>query len=132
MQAELVHDLRSLGKPLVFMAHGSPYILSRFPKAETYICNYGDTEVSESALGEAIFGEIPIQGKLPISIPNTDYEFGLGLQKPKSALHNISGLFQKLEQNKFAETDDLIIKAIVDSAFPGAVLLVAKDGEIIH
>jgi len=132
LQTEIVNDLFDLGKPLVFMAHGSPYILSRFPKAETYICNYGDTEVSESALAEAIFGEIPIQGKLPISIPNTDYEFGLGLQKPKSALHNISGLFQKLEQNKFAEADDLIKKAIVDSAFPGAVLLVAKDGEIIH
>src|SRR3972149_9787700 len=60
------------------------------------------------------------------------HTFFRGFQKPKSALHNISGLFQKLEQNKFAETDDLIIKAIVDSAFPGAVLLVAKDGEIIH
>jgi beta-glucosidase-like glycosyl hydrolase/CubicO group peptidase (beta-lactamase class C family) len=132
LQTELVHNLLGLGKPLVFMAHGSPYILSRFPKAETYICNYGDTEVSESALAEAIFGEISIQGKLPISIPDTDYKYGWGFQKPKTALHNISRLFQKLEQNKFVEADSLIKKAIVDSAFPGAVLLVAKDGEIIH
>lgn len=131
-QTELVNNLLALDKPLIFMAHGSPYILSRFPTAETYICNYGDTEVSESALAEAIFGEISIQGKLPISIPETDYKFGAGLQRPKSTLHNISKLFQKLEQNKFVEADNLIKKAIVDSAFPGAVLLVAKDGEIIH
>jgi beta-N-acetylhexosaminidase len=32
----------------------------------------------------------------------------------------------------FSEVDKLIEKAIIDSAFPGAVLLVAKDGEILH
>ena len=131
-QTKLVNDLLDLDKPLVCMAHGSPYILSRFPKVETYLCNYGDTEVSELALVESIFGEIPIQGKLPISIQNTDYKFGFGLQKVKSALHNISGFFQKLEKNKFKEVDGFINKAIIDSAFPGAVLLVAQDGEIIH
>lgn len=34
--------------------------------------------------------------------------------------------------NVFSEADGLIQKAIIDSAFPGAVLLAAKDGEILH
>ena len=32
----------------------------------------------------------------------------------------------------FSKTDSLIEKAIADSAFPGAVLLVSKDGDILH
>ena len=38
----------------------------------------------------------------------------------------------KSSLNVFEETDSIIEKAIIDSAFPGAVLLVSKDGKIIH
>lgn len=33
---------------------------------------------------------------------------------------------------EFAQVDQIIENAIVDSSFPGAVLLVSKDGEILH
>ncbi len=35
-------------------------------------------------------------------------------------------------ENKFEKVDDTIEQAIADTAFPGAVLLVSKDGKIIH
>ena len=47
-------------------------------------------------------------------------------------------LYSELHHNEnssstvFTEVDGLIQKAIIDSAFPGAVLLAAKDGEILH
>lgn len=36
------------------------------------------------------------------------------------------------DTNKLAQVDTILWRAIRDSAFPGAVLLVAKDGKIVH
>ncbi len=33
---------------------------------------------------------------------------------------------------KFSKIDSVIVHAIKDSAFPGAVVLVSKDGEVIY
>jgi beta-glucosidase-like glycosyl hydrolase/CubicO group peptidase (beta-lactamase class C family) len=130
-QAQLVNDLLKLNKTVVFTSHGNPYILSLFPDASTYLCNYGDTEVSEQALAEAIFGEIDIRGNLPVSIPNSSYAFGSGIKLNQSALRNeyfpLPG-----DRNKFKEADNLVEHAISDTAFPGAVLLIAKDGKVIY
>lgn len=45
-----------------------------------------------------------------------------------------SSFFQQTDSASvsFSEADSLIEKAISDSAFPGAVLLVSRDGKIIH
>ncbi len=130
-QAQLVKDLLKLNKPVVFTSHGNPYILSLFPEVKTYLCNYGDTEVSEQALAEAIFGEIEIQGRLPISIPNSSFTFGSGLTSKQTALRNEYFILPD-DKNKFNSVDIIIEHAIIDTAFPGAVLLIAKNGKVIY
>src|SRR5690606_17533519 len=131
-QAELVRNILALNKPVIFASHGNPYILAPFKETKTYICNYGDTEVSEQALVEALSGEIDIRGKLPVSIPGTPYKFGSGIHYGKSALRNESNIYSVSEQKQFAAVDEVVESAIKDSAFPGAVVLVAKDGVILH
>lgn len=131
LQTKLIKDILSLKKPTIITSHGNPYILSVFPEASTYLCSYGDTEVSEAALAEAIFGEIPIAGKLPVSIPNTNCNFGTGIKLKQSALR-MENEFTTSSENKFKLVDDVIEKAIKDTAFPGASLLIAKDGKIIY
>jgi beta-N-acetylhexosaminidase len=129
-QSEFVNELLKLNKPVVLMSHGNPYILAAIPGVKTYLCNYGDTEVSEAALAEAIFGEIDITGKLPISLPDTEYKAGDQLIRKKSGLRNSSqGVNRKV---RFAEVDNIVEAAIKDKAFPGGVVLVAKDGEIVY
>jgi beta-N-acetylhexosaminidase len=51
-----------------------------------------------------------------------------------SAVKESVGLKNQIKSSSvvFANTDSLIEEAIIDSAFPGAVLLISKDGEIIH
>lgn len=131
-QKSFIDELIKLKKPLVLMSHGNPYFIMAFQSAGTYLTNYGDPEVSEEALCEAIFGEINIEGKLPISIPNTKYAFKSGLNIEKSSLLNESNKNIFCDEIKFRKVDELINKAIKDTSFPGAVLLVAKDGTIIH
>lgn len=52
-----------------------------------------------------------------------------------SSANKLSGDLHHNENSSstvFSEVDGVIEKAIIDSAFPGAVLLAAKDGEILH
>ena len=63
------------------IAMGNPYLASDFPKIENYICTFSNATVSEIAAVKALFGEIPIRGHLPVTIPNIAQR-GTGLERP--------------------------------------------------
>ena len=63
------------------IAMGNPYLASDFPKIENYMCTFSNATVSEVAAVKALFGEIPIHGHLPVSIPNVA-ERGAALERP--------------------------------------------------
>lgn len=130
-QVNFIEKILAQNKNVILLSHGSPYILSLFPNASTYLCNYGNSKSSELALAESIFGEINITGKLPVTIPNTNSKFGSGINLSKSALRMRNNLYY-FDRKNFQQVDELIISAIKDSAFPGANLLVVKDGEVIY
>ena len=53
--------------------------------------------------------------------------------KSASSFYNFGNSFLiPANKNKFESADSIINSAIADSAFPGAVLLIQKDGKIIH
>jgi beta-N-acetylhexosaminidase len=53
----------------VVLAMGNPYVIQDFPAIENYVCAFSNVTVSETAAVQAIFGEIPISGHLPVTIP---------------------------------------------------------------
>ena len=66
-------------KPVIVISLYDPYLLSVLPSAKVYLCSYGGAEVSQRAAFDGLIGKIRITGKLPISIPNTDFNLGFGL-----------------------------------------------------
>ncbi len=65
----------------VVIAMGNPYLASDFPKIENYVCTFSNATVSEVAAIKALFGEIPIHGHLPVTIPDIAQR-GAGLERP--------------------------------------------------
>jgi len=65
----------------VVLAMGNPYVVQDFPAIENYVCAFSNVTVSETAVVKAIFGEIPISGHLPVTIPGIASR-GEGLQRP--------------------------------------------------
>ena len=63
------------------VAMGNPYLASDFPKIENYVCTFSNATVSEVAAVKALFGEIPIRGHLPVTIPNVAQR-GAGIERP--------------------------------------------------
>jgi beta-N-acetylhexosaminidase len=64
-----VDHLIATKKPVVFVAMGNPYLLRNFPDVAAYLTTYSTVAPSEIAAAKALFGEIAIGGKLPVSIP---------------------------------------------------------------
>lgn len=62
--------VKTAGAKTVVVAFGDPYTGGSIPGIKTYICTYSNTVVSASSLVRALFGEISIHGRLPVSIPN--------------------------------------------------------------
>jgi beta-N-acetylhexosaminidase len=67
----LLNDvLQRAAQKTVVVAMGNPYLAGDFPAIETYMCTFSNANVSEISAAKALFGEIPIRGRLPVSIPN--------------------------------------------------------------
>jgi len=68
--AALLHSLleRAAGKTAL-IALGNPYLAAQFPEVQNYLCTFSNAPVSEISAVKALFGEISIRGRLPVTIP---------------------------------------------------------------
>lgn len=81
--AELMQRiLQQAGSRTVVIAMGNPYLAADFPEVQNYLCTFSTTTVSEMAAVRALFGEIPIRGKLPVTIPAIAQR-GAGIDRPQ-------------------------------------------------
>ncbi|HEV2113888.1 MAG TPA: glycoside hydrolase family 3 protein [Terriglobales bacterium] len=78
----LLHQMLARGADkTVVIALGTPYVASNFPEVQNYLCTFSSVTVSEISAVRALFGEIPVRGHLPVTIPNIAVR-GQGIQKP--------------------------------------------------
>jgi beta-N-acetylhexosaminidase len=70
------------GKTMV-IAMGNPYLARDFPEVQNYLCTFSSAQVSELSAAKALFGEIEIHGRLPVTIPGIATT-GDGIQVPRS------------------------------------------------
>ncbi len=63
------------------LAMGNPYLAQHFPTVQNYLCTFSNATVSEISAVKALFGEIAIRGRLPVSIPNIAQR-GAGIERP--------------------------------------------------
>lgn len=77
----------------VVVALGNPYVIGDFPAIQNYMCTFSNATVSETAAVKALFGEIPIRGRLPVTIPGVA-ALGEGLERPARPASGGSGHVQ--------------------------------------
>lgn len=76
----LASIVENAGDRTVVAAFGNPYVGSGIAGIQTYVCTFSNTPVSASSLAAALFGEIPIHGHLPVTIPGLA-NLGAGLDR---------------------------------------------------
>jgi beta-N-acetylhexosaminidase len=65
--------------PVTLIAFGNPYLLRSFPNVAAYLATFSTVSGSEISVAKALFGEIPITGHMPVSIPGFA-KYGDGIQ----------------------------------------------------
>lgn len=76
-----IESLVDRGIPHVVVSFGNPYLIREFPSVRSYLLAYSGSPASQRAAAEALFGDIPIQGRLPTRIPPL-FDIGDGIQLP--------------------------------------------------
>lgn len=97
----------------------------------SWIEAYDNQPASQQMTAQLIFGGIRAQGKLPVSIRNFKKGFGLTTNQ---AIRLKYTLPEEVGMNGAFLThtiDSLVNDAIAQQAFPGCVVLVAKDGKVV-
>ena len=139
VEADFINRLIKKCSTVIITSFGSPYLIQDFPEAPVYICAYKGSSVMQKAFLNALMGESDINGILPVTIP--------GIAKRGSGINLKSIKWEKKEQSwipgkeikrirpneisvNVDETKQMLLEAVADSAFPGGVILAAKNGEI--
>ena len=123
----LLREFFKSDKPMAVIAFGSPYTLRQIPEVPSYITAYETVSMAQRSAIRAIFGEIPLRAKLPVSIPGL-YKAGDGLERERRKME----LVRNIDDDILTGAYGIIEQAISDSIFPGAQLVVVRKGELIE
>jgi beta-N-acetylhexosaminidase len=126
-EAALVNRLLGGGKPVVMACFGSPYLAERFPAAHTWVAEFSTVDVAQRAVGRALFGQVAIGGRLPVSLPGVA-QLGAGLNVPANPMTLRPA--SKEMAGRLLPAFALLDRAAADRAFPGGVLAVGHGGEL--
>jgi len=127
-QAALAGQLFQTGKPVITLGLGSPYLIERFPQAQTWLAAFGISDVAQISLARTLFGQIPVRGHLPVTIPGVDMKLGFGLELPQNPM-----TLQAMDVRGEAQLQpafQVIERAIADKAFPGATVAIGYRGKV--
>ena len=127
-EAALLNQVLATGKPAIVASLGSPYLVSRFPNAKTWVAAFGTQDVVQRAMVRAIFGQIAIGGTLPVSVPGVA-KLGDGLRVAANPMKLASA--PAMFAAKLKPAFDLLDRAVADHAFPGGVLAVGQNGQLL-
>ncbi|MBT3300060.1 MAG: serine hydrolase [Candidatus Marinimicrobia bacterium] len=138
-ETTFVHQLIDKSNRIILASMGTPYLLQEFPQITVYLCAYKGNSVMKTAMVKALLGQIKITGKLPVSIPNIA-ELGQGvivekrINQPKAKQYSPGAEIVRILPREIEVNIDTVMqlmgKAVQDSAWPGAVILGAKQGKI--
>ena len=127
-QIPLIEQIYKSGKPVITASLGSPYLIERFPQAETWIAAFGISDVAQISIARALFGQIPIQGHLPVTIPGINLHAGFGIELAANPM-TLEPMDERGEA-QLRPVFSVIEKAIADKAFPGATLAIGYRGRV--
>src|SRR6266850_275345 len=127
-QAALAEQLYKAGKPIITVGFGSPYLIERFPQAETWLAAFGISDVAQISVARALFGQIPARGHLPVTVPGVNLKAGFGMELAANPM--LVQPMDPTEEKKLRPAFDVIEKAIAEKAFPSATLAVGYRGKV--
>ena len=129
-QREVVDRIIELGKPVVLVAMGNPYLSLDINGPDAVVVAYDDHLRTQRAVANALVGETSIVGRLPVSTPGP-YRQGDALTLSQSRVRSIDPAAANIDQQALRRIDTVIDRAIDQRMFPGAVVAIGRRGDMV-
>ena len=99
---------------------GNVLAIKNFLSAPYLVACYQDDDITQYIAADLYAGDISAKGKLSVSVG--EFKYGYSAFVP----------VQNYAYNKFYQVDSIVSDALDKGAFPGCVILAAKDGKIVY
>jgi beta-N-acetylhexosaminidase len=135
--AQTIAFIDSLKKQnnVILDVFASPYVLSRFENTyniDGLIVSYQDSPLTESISAQLIFGGISAKGKLPVTA-SSEFPVNTGLITDDSLRLSYTMPEELgIDAHYLLKIDSIAEDGIEKKAFPGCVILAAKDGKVFY
>ena len=132
-QRRLLARLQAARPPIILISFGSPYLLVHLPEVPVYVCAYSWASASRRAAVAALFGETPVGGRLPVTLPGL-YDNGHGIDIPRREMTLVRKSPEDVgfRPGGMAGVDRVLDRFLEEGAFPGGVLAVGHRGALVH
>jgi beta-glucosidase-like glycosyl hydrolase/CubicO group peptidase (beta-lactamase class C family) len=110
----------------VTFVFGNVFAAANYCDAYTLVACYQDDHITQQVAADLLQGKAGASGKLPVRVCSFTAGFGIEIARPVSKAIQ-PGMYYHLQA-----VDSIVADAITQKAFPGCVVLAAKDGEIIY
>lgn len=121
-------------KNSVLVLFASPYRLSAFKtstsRAKSVLVAYDNSPEAQMSAAQAVFGGIDVTGKLPVSAGG--FNANEGIDTPKTRLAYSLPEEVGLSSTYLQSIDRIAQEGVRQKAYPGAYVLVAKDGVVVY
>lgn len=144
---DFINSLMEKTDRMLVVGLGTPFVVQSFPNIPAYLCTYSNQIGMQKAVVRGLLGQVPITGTLPVNIPGIA-DIGHGINKFADPLP-LKEIEKPVYRRKPIERNELLFhvspeevgadpgkvmpylqKAMDEQAWPGGVLLAAKDGQI--
>lgn len=131
---ELIKALPAEANVIVTL-FGNPYVVKDrfdFENADAVILAFENQPRSQERAAQLIFGGFQSQSTLPITL-SVDYHEGFAAETPKaSRLKYTVPLDVGVRSEELFKIDSLAENGIIEAAYPGCQIVVAKDGKVFY
>jgi len=125
----LLQQLQQQTRSVIF-TFGNPYIMGNICDPKTLVACYEDDDITQQTAADLLEGKIFAKGKLPVTAC-PELKGGQGLTS-WSLLPSIDPSAMGFNISKLQAIDSIVLDGIKQQAYPGAVVLVAKDGKVVY
>ncbi|SMO62222.1 glycoside hydrolase family 3 N-terminal domain-containing protein [Solitalea koreensis] len=116
---------------VVFSVFGNPYCLTNFDYLSPVVIGFEDNTLNRSLAAQAIFGGIGVKGKLPVDV-GVSCKKGEGVTTQPIRLEYALPESVGIHSADLSRIDSIAMDGITKKAYPGCVVLVAKDGKVFY
>jgi beta-N-acetylhexosaminidase len=125
----LVQMLQQHGRAITF-AFGNPYLIANACDSKVLVACYEDDAATQETAADLLQGKISPKGKLPVTVC-PELKYGTGITS-LAILPDAPAAMMGFDVQKLNKIDSIVKDGIAKQAYPGAVVLVAKDGRVVY